>query len=215
LRRVGIVASAHAPDEGGGDPIEGAFWQSATNSADLTIYTFSAQPIGTAAEGRRVVVGIGTNSTRTVSSVTIGGVSASIDATHFVSGDGRVAIASAVVPTGTTADVVVTLDSGALGCGIGVWTLTGGAPTGHVDSGGGDPIGLDVSTAAGDVVIAYVAGIANQVFTWTGATERFEEDLYSTTTAHAGADVVAVGALTSFSVNPAASDMVAVAAGYR
>jgi hypothetical protein len=192
------------------------FHQSAFDAADLTTYTFASQPIGTASATRRVIVSISTNSTRTISSVTIGGVSATIDATNTLSGTGHVAIASAVVPTGTTASVVVTLDSAGLGMGIGVWTLVGASPTGMVATGNGDPTNLTVTTTAGDVVIAYAftSGVGTALFAWSVASERFEEDVYSTTTTHSGADATAVGSSTAVSVDPSASTTVGVAAAY-
>jgi len=212
MPRAGIFGSAHVAASG----ITATFRASAVDAADLTTYTFSSQPIGTASGTRRVVVSIGTNSTRTISSVTIGGVSATVNATNTLSGTAHVALASAVVPTGTTADVVVTLDAAGLGMGIGVWTLTSGAATGQTASGNGDPTNLTVTTTAGDIVIAYAftSGITTALFVWSVATERFEEDVYSTTTTHSGADAVAVGSSTAVSVDPSGTTTVGVAAAY-
>jgi len=207
-----ISASINAGSSG----ITATFQDSSVDAADLTTYTFAAEPIGTASATRRVVVAIGTNSTRTISSVTIGGVSATVDATSTLSGTGHVALASAVVPTGTTASVVVTLDAAGLGMGIGVWTLTDGDPTGQVAASSGDPTNLTVTTTTGDVVIAYAftATIATALFAWSVATERFEEDVYSTTTTHSGADAVAAGSSTAVSVDPSGTTTVGVAAAY-
>jgi len=214
ISTVGIIAASR--QIGGGGGITATFQASAVDAADLTTYTFSSQPIGSASSTRRVVVTISTNSTRTISSVTIGGVSATLDATNTLSGTAHVAIASAVVPSGTTASVVVTMDAGALGCGIGVWTLTDGDPTGQVATGNGDPTALTVTTTTGDVVIAYAftTGVSTALFAWTNATERFEEDVYSTTTTHSGADTVASGSSTAVSVDPSATTTVGVAAAY-
>lgn len=71
--------------------------------------TFTSAAIGTADAGRRVfvVIAVDDNSaTFTINTVTIGGISATI---HVQASDteGAVGIASAIVPTGTTANIVV------------------------------------------------------------------------------------------------------------
>jgi hypothetical protein len=214
--RAGIFGSARVAS--GGGSVTATFQQSAVDISDLIEYTFAAQPIGTASATRRVVVGMGTNSTRTIVGVTIGGVTATIDVSNTLSGTAHVAIASAVVPTGTTADVVITTDGGglAIGMGLGLWTLTDGDPTGQVATGNGDPVGLTVTTTAGDAVIAYAwtTGVGTALFAWSDATERYEEDVYSSTVTHSGADAAAVGSSTAISVDVSASTSVGVAAAY-
>lgn len=88
-----------------------------------TSLTASGVAIGTADANRLVVVGIGGryNSGAGYSTVTIGGVSATIhDQTDSNSDERIVCIASAIVPTGTTADVVVTLVGGSVRSGNGI-----------------------------------------------------------------------------------------------
>jgi len=211
---LGVIAAALPPSGGGG--ITATFQQTAVEPADQTSYTFAAQAIGTASATRRVVVGVIVNSTRIITSVTIGGVAATLDCVNTVSGTAHLVMASAVVPTGTTADVVIAVDGTALGCGIGLWTLTDGDPTGQVATGNGDPTNLTVTTTAGDVVIAYAftTGVSTALFAWTNADERFEQDVYSTTTTHSGADTVATGSSTAISVDPSATTTAGVAAAY-
>jgi hypothetical protein len=81
----------------------------ASASPASNVVTFSAQAIGAADPTRRVVVTV-TNFSGTIglSSATIGGIAATI---HISQGDGFIessAIISALVPTGTTADIVLT-----------------------------------------------------------------------------------------------------------
>lgn len=92
-------------------------------------YTFSSTSIGAASVSRLVVVTVGfcdrIGTGRTISSATIGGVTATIntqinDAASTAPGVG---IVSAVVPTGTTGDVVINFSGLVHGCGIGVFTL--------------------------------------------------------------------------------------------
>jgi hypothetical protein len=211
MSRAGIFGSARVAASG----ITATFQQYTFDFADLTTYTFAAQAIGTASATRRVVVVIRTASTRTVSSVTIGGVSASIDHTVTSASVARLATVSAVVPTGTTADVVVTLDAGAVGLSIGLWTLSAGAPTGQTatDS-GASPITMTVTTAVNDVVIGHVATAVASAYAWTGAAERFDDQSTSATTWHAGADTVATGVSTVVEATTAAASSVGSAAAY-
>lgn len=76
--------------------------------------TATAANIGTASANRRVVASCqqGTAAGRTLTSATIGGISARIEAQCTDSGSNAGAyIISAVVPTGTTADIVMTFSS--------------------------------------------------------------------------------------------------------
>lgn len=199
-------------------PFASTFKQSALNSNNQTTYTFVDQPIGEASATRRVVVGISGSSSKTVSSVTIGGVAATIDATHVLSGTARLAIASAVVPLGTVATVVVTFNGTSSACGLGVWTLNNaGAPTGQVATGSGDPTNLTITTLPGDVVIA-IAHTYNSVsatFDWTNATARFDIDTDNTTETTAGADALAVSTSVAISLNASLATTVGLAAAYR
>ncbi len=172
---------------------------SAADTADLTTYTFASQPIGTASASRRVVVAIHTR-TATISTVTIGGVSATLDRDYNLSNN-RVTIASAVVPTGTTASVVVTFTAAGTRCGIGVWSLSSGSPTGQTATGSGTTTAAcTVTTVAGQVVIAATTenGTVGTTVAWTGATERYDQTL-ETDLGQSGADTVAAGTSTAIS----------------
>lgn len=92
-------------------------------------YTFSSTSIGAASVSRLVVVTVGfcdrTGTGRTISSATIGGVTATIntqinDAASTAPG---VAIIQAVVPTGTSGDIVINFSGSIHSCGIGVFAL--------------------------------------------------------------------------------------------
>lgn len=199
-----MAAYFAAPAEPPPDPFEATFQQSAVSAADQSTYTFAAQPIGTASPTRRVVVALGWAAAAavTLSSITIGGVAATVNADSGpFTGNRRVVFASAVVPTGTTADVVVTLSGTAVRCGIGVWSLTKGAATGQTDATVDISVGnLDVTTQAGDVVLAsgYASAASGTVSTaWTGATERYDAAIENSFNTVTGADVVAAGTTTT------------------
>jgi hypothetical protein len=106
-----------------------------TGASTGSVYTFAAQAIGTAAADRYVVLGftlIDSASSFTIASVSIGGVAATKIITQN-EGDTVATNANIVsgfyyanVPTGTTADVVITASEGIANSGsIGVWTVTG------------------------------------------------------------------------------------------
>jgi len=95
-----------------------------TSSADLATYTFASQAIGTAAADRWVIVGVYTvNSSLPVAGpggIVIGGIDATLQVGN---GSNGVQMWAALVPTGTTANIVVNVSSNGNGCGIGVWTV--------------------------------------------------------------------------------------------
>src|SRR3990167_11105596 len=94
-----------------------AFLQVNGSATDLTTYTFSAENLGVAASDRFIVVTITGRSSdggaRTIDTVTIGGVTATINIQIANSGSFN-GIATAAVPTGTTGDIVITW-SGTMG----------------------------------------------------------------------------------------------------
>ena len=110
-----------------------------TDTVGATTYTFSGADIGTAASDRIVVVVCHTEgATAALSSITIGGSTADI---RIQANNGNVvtAIATRLVTTGTTADIVVTWDTATLRCVIGIYTVTGANET---------PVATDSAAAA-------------------------------------------------------------------
>ena len=105
--------------------------QSASDGANATTYTFSSQNLGDADTDRHIIVGISTRDVGTtsqaISSVSIGGVSATIVVQQRNSATNTcvAGLAIAKVPTGTTGDIVVTFSEEVLRCGIGVWRAIG------------------------------------------------------------------------------------------
>lgn len=156
------------------------------STTDGTSFTFSAVAIGTAASDRYVVAGFyarGVNGTPSISSVTIGGVSAAQAVVVSRNESGNiwdiVAIYSANVPTGTTADIVVTYNLSQLRCAYAVGTANGinGTASDTVTDVDGGTTGVTLSglidLASGGVLLA-IAGTAEVPVggaTWTNATE--------------------------------------------
>lgn len=116
-------------------------------------HTFSAVSIGTASSDRIVVVGFTYSANSPVDTITVGGISATKRVESNASARSS-SIWTAAVPTGTTADIVVT-DTEFLGIiGITVGILTGANET---------------PTATG--VLAYAFGADNQNVTLTIPTD--------------------------------------------
>lgn len=91
-----------------------------TSTSSLSSHTFTSCDIGAWHPKRLVVVALYTRNS-SISSVTIGGVSASQSAAFTSVTNCRVYIYSARVPSGTTADITVTYSSSGNGFDIGVY----------------------------------------------------------------------------------------------
>lgn len=152
-----------------------AFASSGTSTTDETTTTWASKAIGTAAANRHVVVGIFTRTGVSISSVTIGGISATSVVT-VTNGNNHAALYIAAVPTGTTANIVVTYGSTSVVHAIAVWAIYGANATAH-DTGSDttdtfSPSSFDVP--AGGVAIGFVSGAnspPSNNAAWTGLTE--------------------------------------------
>jgi hypothetical protein len=187
-----------------------AFQATTFDGTAQTVYTFAGQNIGAASTTRYVVAAVAliSSAVRTVSSVTIGGVTATVvpnGQTETLSFRYHIAFYIAAVPTGTTASVVVTAsgacDAAALS---GVWALYDLSSATPVDS-DGDPTGASpfsvpsVNTSADGILLAagmYLRNSGTAAFGWTNATER--SDLSSSfsgaTVGNSAADAATNGA---------------------
>lgn len=157
------------------------FLQLAKSSTDLTTYTFSAQSVGTAAADRYIICGVSGRSSdggaRTISSVTIGGVTATLNVQMVNSGNVQ-GIACALVPTGTTADVVVVFSSTMTNADIALYSTSGLTSTSANDTGTSTAnVGTyALNVAAGGVAVALMkSDDETSVATWAGLTETYDE----------------------------------------
>lgn len=186
------------------------FHQSAFDTSDSSSYSFSSLPIGDAATDRIVVVGFGyrAGSSRSITSLTIGGVAASLAVVSEANSEQAVALYYRNVPTGTTVTVEANLSGAGVRAGCGIWTLRGSPAISPVNTGSstsGDPSDVTINAPAHSAVIAYgnlfagggtTAGIAI-----SGVTQRFNEEIESSSTRHAGADLSLVAANPSLTVS--------------
>jgi hypothetical protein len=179
-----------------GPTFEFAYLAGYTDAANLTTYTFNSVDFGVADANRHIVVAFmsrGGSSIIEVSSATIGGVSATIDAKTDVINN-CVAVLRANVTSGTSGTVSVTLSVGSLRAAIGVYRLVAGAlVVSDADTATGTTAAVTLDTGAGCVIAAAV----NQTTTisWTNATENTGGDLEFSTYSSASAATTA-GSLT-------------------
>ncbi|HEV7282287.1 MAG TPA: LamG-like jellyroll fold domain-containing protein [Pirellulaceae bacterium] len=172
-----------------------AFLQQAEDITSQTTFTFEDQNLGAADAERYIAVSIvaraGFESDGAVSSVTIAGVPATI--TNQITNPGGTnsnvsAIAIAAVPTGTTGDIVVTMNIHHLRCSVAAYRVVGIDGVTAYDSATStatDPtVNLDIP--AGGVAIAGANSAAADSATWTGLTEDFDDNFNAFST-HSGA----------------------------
>lgn len=124
----------------------------ANDTGSTSLYTFTDLDIGLATTSREVFIvgGSRSASARTGPTVTIGGISATVNS---FGANSRVFVARAAVPTGTTADVSCTFSGAMDGCRFAVYrvlrsTKGSAVSTSDTDSGTIDAIGTPVSLTA-------------------------------------------------------------------
>jgi hypothetical protein len=165
-------------------PAAVTYQSTATDGSDLSTYTFSAQAIGAASANRYVICGFGaryTSGTPTITSVTIGGVAATqVSAQLAGTGTGKLlaGLYIALVPTGTTADIVIAFSATALRCDHVTFSATGlqsATPTASVMSTANPGTSGSFSVSAGWIIVAFAMILGNasgRTCTWANLTER-------------------------------------------
>lgn len=156
-----------------------AYLQTTQDTSDQSTYTFSSQNFGTASSDRYIIIGIAARkagAATTISSVTIGGVSATIVAEYSNSDTNSniSALAIANVPTGTTGDVVVVFGATMVRCVITAWSatnLSSATPHDTLTNGSADPTGT-IDVPAGGFAVATALSNSVGTVTWTGLTEH-------------------------------------------
>lgn len=200
LPTTGAISAADFNTDGGitaGTPVVygGTFSQStcsyastANDGTNATTYTFTAAGIGTAASDRDVIVCIVSSGTGTtalaVSTVTIGGVSATrvgLGATEGTTDYKVLTFYRAAVPTGTTANIVVTMSREATFCRYVAYAAynLGAEDTTLWDTSYYPTLTSNtlenMRNRAGGTVISAVFGTdGSATWTWTGLTETLD-----------------------------------------
>lgn len=154
-----------------------AYITSNSSATDATSYTFAGTSLGTAGPNRLIVVGSAARSgaSNSYSSVTVGG-SAMSSAVVRNAAQTNVGLHYLLVPTGISADIVVTFTGTAARCGIGVWALYNlaqqAARSTASDTAATLALSLNTFPDAIALAITYTGGSTSEV--WTGLTENFD-----------------------------------------
>lgn len=170
-------------------PAELAFLQHTRDDTDqATTYTYAGQNFGAVAGIRRIVAVFSwsvQNAVRTISTVTIGGVAATIHqqtttGPTVAQTDCGVCIASALVPTGTSGSVVVVANGAMSRSSLALYRAineTGASPTqGFADNTMTANVlsGTVNIPANGWVVAGACANTTAPAYTWVGVTEQYD-----------------------------------------
>jgi len=161
-----------------------------TNAVDATngsSFSFTSTSFGPAAADRKIVIGVssenGGSGERTISALTVGGVSATQLVRSYQAGNDCVAeLWIATVPTGTSGTVAITWSGSVRACGIGVWAVNGASSTAFDTASNSQTssisaVAVTTSCEAGGVIIGMVGGgQANPVssYSWSNANEDFD-----------------------------------------
>lgn len=171
---------------GGGGPVTVSNTDSPVDGSTSSTFTFSSAALGTAAAGRIIVVEVaGSESSagdRTVSAITIGGVSAAKVTGESGVTDKLCEMWDAVVPTGTTGDIVVTVAGGDLnGCGCIVWAIYDADPaTNDAQNDSSvttDAVSVSINVPANGVLVAGSFCNENRTMTFAGVDEDIDESI--------------------------------------
>ena len=170
-----------------------AFAAQAVNTANQSAYTFSGHAIGTAAAGRVVVVAVshhGGGGGGAITALTVGGLAATYLVRSAQESNSAVEIWAIPYPTGTTADIIVTLTGGSGSCGIA--TYAGTNVGGFVDSAisNADPGTGTVLATKGSAIVGVMGATVSSgdtTFTWGELTESHDSTQETGQSDHTGA----------------------------
>jgi hypothetical protein len=191
---------------GGGGPPSITFTDSTSSSTGASSYTFSSLNIGTAASGRDVIVcvdGIGGASAPLVNSVTVGGSSLTeiVERTTTTNRASTTAIYKGGIPSGTTADIVVTFASATIfGCGIVVFSATGiasAATDTQTAIASGASINVSLTVPSGGVAfgVSSTNAAGGGFVSWTNLTEAADFNIATNDAMSAASSTTASGSV--------------------
>lgn len=156
------------------------------SGVDASSYTLSGTSLGAPAADRYIVAVVWTDAVAgsiSISSVTIGGVSASLVTSASTSGT-VLAMYIANVPTGTTGDVVASFSATSDDHHIALWALTGLTSTTPIDTDSNTSnAALTMTSEVGGVIIGAAWAADPITYTWSGATENYDSNYIATRTA--------------------------------
>lgn len=185
----------------------------ASDTTTQTTYTFTSVSLGAVSNDRKIIVSViarkaGTGGT--ISSVTVGGVTATQIQQTTNEGGSNSNVAGlfiAEVPTGTTGNIVVTMNTAHLRCSIGVWAATKIPQLAAYDSATSQAAAptYAIDVPAGGFVIGAGISAASTSATWSNLNEDFDSAFHSFAT-HAGASKIYPEAQTNLTVTQTWAD---------
>lgn len=179
-----------------------------SDALSAATHTFTDFAIGPASAGRIVTFSFSDRAGGTVThdSATIGGISATklLDAFNNAGGNTtRTTLWAAVVPTGTTATIVINMSAAGNRCGGGVWTMTGAPSITPAFSGtsvaNSPTASINVPANGGALGAAY-DGLGGSNTTWSGITEDYDAISGGGTSNYTGAHANFVAAQTGLTM---------------
>ena len=169
--------------------VQSSHTDSAHIGADANTFTFSGKALGVAWSNRKIVVAVSgeeTGAARTISSVTVGGVSATVVVSANAGGNTNLAaLYVATVPTGTTGDIVVTWSGGVNTCAVDVYRLINSKSTANATGtdttvGASEEETASIYVPGGGVAIAAWttdSSAGTRTTTWTNITEQTDREI--------------------------------------
>ena len=195
------------------DPSVGYLQQKESASA-ASSYTFSSENIGATGTGRLIIVGVyafAGASGRTLTSATIGGVTATVLTAATGPNSLIGAVIAAKVPTGTSADIVVNFSGAMDRCGIMTYralNVSSATPSSSdTDNAGGTSPSTSVTAGAGTITVSSLS-FANSTApstTMSGVTEDDEQEITSAINKHACGSATKGSGTVSGTITPGAS----------
>lgn len=187
-------------------PLALTFLSALNDGTDVTsgnTYTFSSVSLGAAVADRVIIVTLNMEQVTLVTSVTIGGVAATRIASQTDgtgANDRKAEIWAAEVPSGTSGNIVVTVGTDQSGMCGGVFRKVGGvggtaASDTATDSGAAGSLSAAITIPAGGAAVATMFVGTSASYTWTGATESYDE-FVSGTGSGSGAIATSSGTVT-------------------
>ena len=158
-----------------------SYLQSSSNATGATSYTFTNRNVGPEDVGRYIIIAVSARGIATgnaVTSATIGDVTATIIGESINSAgstSSTTTILLALLPTGTTATVVVNFTVGTARCNISMYTATGidPSPLSVQQSIDAAPT-ASIATAINGIALGSAMSNGDTTTTWSGLTESFD-----------------------------------------
>ena len=143
------------------------------------VYTYASCPIGTASADRVLVVLNGTRARHTISGITVGGAAMAVQV-ETANERGYSNIATLLVTSGTTADIVVTYASNPSDGAMAIYSTTGMSATATATGNSfsdSTVASTTLNVSEGDLLFASSASDTQDIgITWAGVTEELQFD---------------------------------------